>query len=877
MIAQSKTVPEFLRDGRYRHVVGVLDEEPPLVLRKLIPLLSSKVEVDTYVVDKVRDLARRGPVVYAMKYRSLFDLHFLRMRLAQLGLPVPSYTFGLSPGETGSLSKWTAVRRHRLVSALREGAAAAERESEVVGEILQQGGAAVLFLVDEKTTRTRYVHPNVDPIRMLLDLQGKMAASLAVIPMFILYDRRQPRSIRPFWESFLGDPDLPGPLRRLLGRFRKWTVPELLIGEPSYLVGEFEEFGSDISWEELPFKVRQELIDSINARIRVNRGPERLSRTEIKERVLQDSRVQRAVRDSVSGESLAEERVRKNAESYVDEIAANQRIQVHHFLFYVLKGLFAKVFDGIDLRQSDFTALKKTNQEHSLIYVSCHKSHFDYLLIGFLSFINQMAIPYMAAGRNLSFWPVGPILRNAGAFFIRRSFKGLSLYPHVFAAYLRVLVKEKININFYIEGGRSRTGKLLPPRVGMLAFLLQTLEEGAVDDLIFVPTFIGYDQIPEEKSYLRELAGREKQTESLSALIRAREVLGRKFGKVYVRFHEPVSFKDFWVRSGIEGEPGTLSLRESRRMLNDFAYYLMSGIVRVGVVSPTDLVAAALVWSGGRKSSRRLVLEAVGWLTEALRFEGIQLAPSLESPDAATETALGLFRVRGFIDLKSDGNEHEPDGYLIRDDNRANLDFYRNSLVNYLWPESLVSMALLKGAAAGGVTGDQLFEDFRFLNGLISKELILDPLVEDRAILDKTMAFFTEKSWMTGSAAEGWQVVDRRPLECFRGILSDLVWVYYLVLATSVDVEERIGQKDYIRKMMKTEQESLPAQQGRAMPSLATVTVGNALARFHEMGIFEYRQGRKVLARVSDPVQGELVRESLSPFLDWPVSGGGQK
>ena len=260
-----------------------------------------------------------------------------------------------------------------------------------------------------------------------------------------------------------------------------------------------------------PFDVRQKLIESINARIRVSRGPKRLSRTEIKELVLQDARLHRIVREKAIGESTSEQKVRKKAESYIEEIAADQRIQALHFLFYVLKWLFSKVFDGIDLKESAFAALKKANAEGSLIFVSSHKSHFDYLLIGFLSFINQMAVPYMAAGKNLSFWPVGPILRHGGAFFLRRSFKGLGLYTHVFAAYVKALAREKVNINFYIEGGRSRTGKLMPPRVGMLAFLLQAVEEGAVEDLSFIPTFIGYDQIPEERSYLRRI-GRAGQT-----------------------------------------------------------------------------------------------------------------------------------------------------------------------------------------------------------------------------------------------------------------------------------------------------------------------------------------------------------------------------
>ncbi len=254
----------------------------------------------------------------------------------------------------------------------------------------------------------------------------------------------------------------------------------------------------------------------------------------------------------------SEEDIRKKAEAYVDEIAADPHLQMHHFLFYVLKWMFKKVFSGVDLREADFAALKDLGAEKSLILIPCHKSHFDYLLIGFFCFINQMAVPYFAAGKNLSFWPVGSILRNGGAFFLRRTFRGQDVYAQVFAAYLKVLVKEKANIIFYMEGGRSRTGKLLPPKVGLLAFLLETVAEHAVDDLTFVPAFIGYDQIPEETSYLRELAGREKRKETFFEVVRARELLKRSFGKVYVRFDKPVSFREFCG----EKQDGTLARRE---------------------------------------------------------------------------------------------------------------------------------------------------------------------------------------------------------------------------------------------------------------------------------------------------------------------------
>jgi len=307
------TVPEHLRNGHLSHVAGVLDQEPPWLLRKLIPILSARVKIDDPVVQTLRELSANGPLVYAMKYRNIYDMHFLRLRFAELGLPKPSFVFGTSAAASGSLSKFFKVSQARLSGVIHEHKISAPLDERVVKEVFESGGAGVTFLVDEKTSRDRYVNPESDPISILLDLQSRMAASIAIVPVFILYDRRRRDTIAPFWETFLGDPDNPGALQRILYFFRKWTVPELLIGEPVHLVAQFEEFGSDKAWEESPFQIRQELISSINARIRVNRGPEKLSRTEIKERVLQDSRVQRAVREMASKEEASDQKVRRMA------------------------------------------------------------------------------------------------------------------------------------------------------------------------------------------------------------------------------------------------------------------------------------------------------------------------------------------------------------------------------------------------------------------------------------------------------------------------------------------------------------------------------------------------------------------------------------
>lgn len=860
------TVPEHLRNGHLRHVAGVLDQDPPWLLRKLIPMLSSRVRIDDHAIQIIRELAANGPVVYAMKYRNIYDMHFLRLRFAELGLPVPSFVFETSSAASGSLTKFFRVWKQWLTGVLHERKISAPPDPNALKEVFENKGAGLIFLVDEKASRSRYVNPESDPISILLDLQGQIAGSIAVVPIFILYDRRRRETIPPLWETLLGDSDNPGPLYRTLHSFRTWTVPELLMGEPVHLIAEFEEFGSSESWEESPFHVRQELVASINARIRVNRGPEKISRTEIKERVLQDSRVQRAVREMASKDDASDQKIRKMAESYVDEIAANQLFQVHHILYYVLKWLFWKVFDGTDLRDSDFVQLKKTNSEGSLIYVSSHKSHFDYLLVGFLSFINQMAIPYMAAGKNLAFWPVGPILRNAGAFFIRRTFRGLGLYTHVFSAYLKVLVKENININFYIEGGRSRTGKLIPPRVGMLAFLLQTLEEAAVQDLNFVPTYIGYDQVPEEKSYLKELAGKEKERETFLAFLRARDVLKRRFGKVYVRFHKPVSFVEFCRLAGYDVQPGVPFLKEHRRLLQDFAYHLMHGIVVAGVVNPVDLTAAGLICRSVERSNHDSLVKAVDHISAVCRHGGYEFAETAKNPELAVSNALRMFKARGFVSEENNGVKGGV-VYKVNDSRRANLDFYRNGLMNYVWPSSLLAMIALSRGPEETLTVSNLSEDFDLLKGILSKELICDPLTSSEAALRNALELFEQRGWLvpatesTASRSEAW------PLECLAGVMWDLVEIYYLSLVAAKD-SEGANQKELTKKMSAAAAEFRGEGKLRRLPVLPAVPVNNALTRYSEMGVLEYRSSRKYLAGVSDAQQRENLQYWLGRLLE---------
>lgn len=863
-----KTVPHFLDEMDLHQREGVLYKEPSRLMRTIVSLFSPRVIVDDYIVDRIKELSQRGPVVYALKYRSRYDLEYLRLRFALLGLPAPSYVFGLGRPARQTIADY-AQKYRRLVGREHRSGDSGESETDTVRRILQKGGATTFFLVDEKTSRARFVHPEHDPISILMEIQAGFPGSISLIPMAILYDRTQRRTIRPFWESFMGDPDRPGFMKRFLIAIRKWTVPELLIGEPIHLIAEFEEFGASHEMDDVPFDIRTKLLTALNSRIRVNRGPERMSRTEIKERVLQDQKVQRAVRDAVSRNAGYEPDIRNKAESFVEEIAGDQRIQLHHFLYYVLRWLFSKMFDDVDVVASQFDTLKRENEKGSLIYVSCHKSHLDYLVIGYLSFINQMAIPYMAAGKNLSFWPVGPILRNSGAFFIRRSFKNLGtltrLYTSVFEAYLKVLIREKVNINFYIEGGRSRTGKLLPPRLGMLAFLLQAVDEGHVEDLSFVPTYVTYDQVPEESSYLKELAGSEKQKESFWSVIRSREMLKKRFGKAYIRFHAPISYRTFRNSCLPEDHETKPEMIAARKITQEFAYYVMNGIVEAGVVAPTDLTAAALLSPGTASVSRDEVLFHARILHSALLNQNTELASSLADLEGAVRTSIGIFRLRGFLETTTDASRDQTPRYIIRPSKRINLDFYRNALINFLWAPSLLAGAFLaEYQGTDQERAGKLLERFTFLREILYRELIFNPLVADDFLVDGAIRYFRDMKWID----EHLNVLSPLPLRTMAAVTRDLLRVYHLALVASHELgSQGSTQKEFARIMANWGEQSAPEHEHAVPPPVTMVNVENALSRFSEMGIFQYRPGKKLLASVLDSNKRDEVEDRLTRAL----------
>ncbi|MEN9825255.1 MAG: glycerol-3-phosphate acyltransferase, partial [Pseudomonadota bacterium] len=235
----------------------------------------------------------------------------------------------------------------------------------------------------------------------------------------------------------------------------------------------------------------------------------------------------------------------KKAAHYLREIASKYNYSTIRAMETVLDFVWTRIFQGVRVRNLD--AVAQVTKQGQVIWIPCHRSHLDYLLLSYLMKRKGLAPPHIAAGVNLSFFPAGPVLRRGGAFFLRRSFAGNKLYSAVFSNYVDFLLTNGHPVEFFHEGGRSRIGKLLVPKTGMTAMCVNSILKRRAENTFFCPVFISYDKVMEDNSYARELSGAKKEAESFFQLIRSLRYLFSNYGRVEVAFGTPIRFGDFWT------------------------------------------------------------------------------------------------------------------------------------------------------------------------------------------------------------------------------------------------------------------------------------------------------------------------------------------
>ena len=437
--------------------------------------------------------------------------------------------------------------------------------------------------------------------------------------------------------------------------------------------------------KQLAYKLARVALRYFATQHRSSRGPQIPNRKQMIKQVVADERMQKTIQQQSIESGESEAIIRKKSHAYLEEISSNFSYRFLRVFRFILSKVWNGIYQGIEVNHAQ--AVRDATQSGAeIIYMPCHRSHMDYLLLSYLLYGEGLVPPHVAAGVNLNFFPAGGIFRRSGAFFLRRSFKDNPLYGKVFKAYFAMLFKQGYPIEFFTEGGRSRTGRLLPAKTGLLAMSVQTFLEQPERNVMIVPVYIGYDHIMEVSTYMKELSGQKKEKES------AWQVLGifkklQNFGRAFVNFGDPINLKQYFDQQQPQWRERTLSEQEFTQQVNHLAVNVMQGINHATAVNALPLCAAILLASPDYQLGKQRILTLLKLHQQLLAnmSENTGITFPTESPELIYQQALAM-------------NKFSESNHVVSSDHQQStyLTYYRNTIVHVFALPSLLSYALIK-------------------------------------------------------------------------------------------------------------------------------------------------------------------------------------
>jgi glycerol-3-phosphate O-acyltransferase len=497
--------------------------------------------------------------------------------------------------------------------------------------------------------------------------------------------------------------------------------------------------------------------------------------------------VRQSIAATAAKENISIDQARGRARSYALEIAADYSHTVVRSISFMLIAFWNKLYDGVVMHH--FDKLRAVAPGHEVIYVPCHRSHIDYLLLSYQLYQNGLVPPHIAAGVNLNLPGIGSILRRGGAFFLRRSFKSNALYSAVFTEYVSQLFVRGVALEYFIEGGRSRTGRLLSPRGGMLAMTLRSFLRESRRPVIFQPVYIGYEKLMEGKSYIGELSGKTKEKESLLGLLRAFGVLRQRYGKVTINFGEPIELAPLldevtpgWRASTEtpDAKPGWLA-----STVDVLADRIQANINRAADVNPINLLALALL-----AMPKHAMAEADLLAQIELSKDLLIALPYSERMTVTDKSPAEIIAYGEAMQWIRRVQHPLGDVLMAEGDNAVLLSYFRNNVQHLFVSAAWIACCFLNNRRMARATMLRLG---RLIYPFIQAELFL-PWSEDEfsARLQATLDFFVLRGLLE-TDADG-RVIERAPgqsdsafrLRAMSHSLLQAVERYYITLALLV-------------------------------------------------------------------------------------------
>ncbi len=447
-------------------------------------------------------------------------------------------------------------------------------------------------------------------------------------------------------------------------------------------------------------------------------GPDLSHRRTLVNAVLRNPAVQRVIAEAGNDPDERDKHTQE-AIKYAREIAAHVSYTTVRVVERLLGWVWNRIYDGIELNHVD--RLHEIAPGKEIVYVPCHRSHFDYLLLSYIVYHQDLSLPHVAAGINLNLPIVGGILRRGGAFFLRRSFKGNRLYAAVFSAYLHEILVRGHSIEYFVEGGRSRTGRLLPPKAGMLGMTVNSYLHDPRRPIVFIPVYFGYEKLIEGDSFISELGGAAKRKESLFGLIQSVVALRDRFGKVYVNVGQPILIEDVLDGRKPDWRDGARDADERppwiNEVIDELGERIMEEINSAAAVTPISLLAMVLLATpkqtmGFAELNRQLKL----CMELLLRFE---YSDSVTIPDLSPEdivrhgVELGVIRI----------TEHPLGDVVHMDEHNAVLmTYFRNNILHLFAMPASIACCFIQGRQ---LEHGELQRLMRLIYPFMKKELCL--------------------------------------------------------------------------------------------------------------------------------------------------------
>ncbi|MAY41594.1 MULTISPECIES: glycerol-3-phosphate 1-O-acyltransferase PlsB [unclassified Neptuniibacter] len=487
-------------------------------------------------------------------------------------------------------------------------------------------------------------------------------------------------------------------------------------------------------------------------------GPDLSHRRTLINLVLNNPAVQKAIDQQATERGTSRHRIERHCVKTLDSIAANFSPTTTRLVDPLLNWLWKRLYK--DVRISNIARIQETSKSHQLIYLPCHRSHMDYLLLSWALYRHALMLPHVAAGDNLNIPIIGPILKRGGAIFMRRKFHGDPLYACLYKTYLEQMTHRGHSLEYFIEGGRSRTGRLLPAKTGLLSMSIDSYRDNPQKPVALIPIWIGYDRLVESKSYQSELSGGTKQKESIANLLNTSQILNEKFGSTLLSFGQPILLEDHINHSApLDSDVKNISAK------------VMSGINQAAEITQSSLLATCML-GGSHLQSTAELSDKSSRLLKLIK----ELHPSATlTPEGKPSDWINEAAKMGQLNQKMNLLE-------IDQTQAQELCFYRNNIQHLL---ILPSMYLLLVHRLENTNAQVINRTIRMIYPFIQAELFLNWNIEDLTKTLRSMrATLLEHNLLEASAENSWKTTTNPLVNTLILTAEPILLRYYIVIRT---------------------------------------------------------------------------------------------